>query len=175
MLYSTKPTNFSELHCFHHWQNGFAGRNCPAGRSLETLVYFILGSFLYTHGHCQFATLEKTSCIVCFTVLLMDLMSLVAATNKPMNFVTQTAQSQATSWNVTTGQNFLVWSLHGSNLKLMPEWKGTAIRRKTNWRESVTWIERCYRRACNLHSRPSEWGAVWGLVSPGFWNLMFSY
>ena len=39
-----------------------------------------------------------------------------AEANKPLNFITSVAQGRTASRNITTGQNFLFWSLHSWEL-----------------------------------------------------------
>jgi len=38
-----------------------------------------------------------------------------------MNFIMQLAQGLVASGNITTGHNFLFWSLHRWKIKLIPE------------------------------------------------------
>jgi len=53
-----------------------------------------------------------------------------------MNFLTSIVQGQVASRNITTGQNFLFWSLHSWESNWYQN-KSTAIRRQTNCRESL--------------------------------------
>jgi len=52
-----------------------------------------------------------------------------------VNFILQTAQGQAASGKVATGQNLLFRLLHSSKNQIDARIKSTAIRRQTNYRE----------------------------------------
>ena len=107
------------------------------------IIDFMLTSFLFTH----IASLptKKRFIVSCFVVhSYKSKMCTFAATNEPMNFITQTAR--VASRNVTTGQSFCFDHFPVGN-QIDARMKYTTIRKHANCREFVIRSLRYHKRA----------------------------